>query len=387
MEDASIQLAQRYSKAVVAALGLLAGGFLMTAPAAAQSAQQLRWCNNEDGATSDMAIGGCTALIKSGNFSGRDLAIAYTNRGSAYDDKRDEDRAIADHDQAIRIDPKLDLAYNNRANAHSRKGEEDRAIADYDAAIRLNPKFAMAYNNRGTSYRHKRDYGRAIADYDAAIGINPGFADAYNNRGIAYDAMGDKERALADYTSAIRVDPKYAIAYNNRGLIHREKGEYDAAIADFDKAIAINVRYTGAYRNRGNAYVKKGDYAQAILDLSIVLAIDDRDTETYAVRGVAYQQTGDYDFGDRRFRQHPRDHSAGCWRAQQSRLCAFLSRRLRSRSRRSVACQFDGSLSRPVPLPGAIARRAACFRPRSRGAALDRQGLAVSGIRALSRTD
>jgi hypothetical protein len=94
--------AERYSRTIFVALGLIGSGFALPGQAAAQSAQQLRWCNGKDQATSDMAIDGCTALIKSGKYSGRDLAIAFTNRGSAYDDKRDEDRAIDDHDQAIR---------------------------------------------------------------------------------------------------------------------------------------------------------------------------------------------------------------------------------------------------------------------------------------------
>jgi tetratricopeptide (TPR) repeat protein len=128
-------------------------GFVFAAPADAQSAQQIRWCNGDDHATSEQSISGCTALIQSGKSSRRNLAIAYTNRGSAYDDLRDEDRAIADQDQAIKIDPKLDLAFNNRANAYGRKGEIDRALADYDEAIRLNPKFFRAFNHRGTTYR------------------------------------------------------------------------------------------------------------------------------------------------------------------------------------------------------------------------------------------
>jgi tetratricopeptide (TPR) repeat protein len=296
MEDATIQSARRYLSVIAVALGIFGGGFTLAAPAAAQSEQQVRWCNGEGHATPDLMIKGCTALIRSGKFSGQDLAVAFTNRGSAYDDERDEDRAIADHDQAIKIDPTLDLAFNNRANAYGRKGEIDRAIADYDEAIRLNPKFSAAFNNRGTTYRDdKRNAIRAIADYDEAIRTNPKFADAYNNRGIALDSLGNRDRALADYTSAIRFDPKFALAYNNRGLEYREKGEYDAAIADFSAAIAIAARYANAYRNRGNAYVKKGDYTSAIPDFNTALAIKAGDSETYAGRGLAYAKIGDYD--------------------------------------------------------------------------------------------
>jgi tetratricopeptide (TPR) repeat protein len=278
----------------VITVGMIGLILAAAAPADAQSAKQIAWCNGDGGATPELEIKGCTALIQSGKSYGRNLAIAYTNRGSAYDDLRDEDRAIADHDQAIRIDPKLDLAFNNRANAYGRKGEIERALADYDQAIRLNPKFVAALNNRGTTYRDdKRDYDRAIADYDVAIKLNPKFADAYNNRGIAFAAKGDHARAVADYTSAIRSDPKFALAYNNRGLQYRDQGDYAAAIADFDRALAISPRYANAYRNRGNAYVNTGDYDRAVSDLTTALALNAKDTETLIGRATAYERTGD----------------------------------------------------------------------------------------------
>jgi tetratricopeptide (TPR) repeat protein len=295
MEGSDLQSARRNLRVIAVALGCIGGGFALV-PAVAQSDQQVRWCNGDDHATPDLMIKGCTALIRSEKFSGQDLAIAFTNRGSAYDDKRDEDRAIADHDQAIKIDPTLDLAFNNRANAYGRKGEIDRAIADYDEAIRLNPRFSAAFNNRGTTYRDdKRNAIRAIADYDEAIRINPKFADAYNNRGIALDNLGNRDRAQADYSSAIRFDPKFALAYNNRGLEYQQKGEYDAAIVDFSAAIAINSRYSNAYRNRGNAYVKKGDYDHPIPDFTAALGINAKDSETSVDRGIAYGRIGDYD--------------------------------------------------------------------------------------------
>ncbi len=43
----------------------------------------------------------------------------------------------------------------------------DKAIADLDQAIALQPNFAAAYTNRGIAYRGKGAYDRAIADHDA----------------------------------------------------------------------------------------------------------------------------------------------------------------------------------------------------------------------------
>jgi tetratricopeptide (TPR) repeat protein len=296
MENTRIRFLRSRSKAIAVVLGLVGCGFTPAPPADAQSDRQVQWCNGDDHATPDQMIRGCTALIRSGEYSGSDLAVIFTNRGSAYDDKRDEDRAIADHNQAIKLDPKLDLAFNNRANAYGRKGDKDRAMADYDQAIKLNPKFAAAYNNRGTTWRDdRRDNVRAISDYDQAIRFNPKFADAYNNRGIANDNMGNHDRAVADFSSAIQIDPKFSLAYNNRGLQYRDKGDYAAAIADFDAATTIDSRYANAWRNRGNAYARKGDYDRAIADLTTALGMKPEDSEAIVGRGIAYGKTGDYD--------------------------------------------------------------------------------------------
>ena len=67
------------------------------------------------------------------------------------------------------------------------RAEYDKAIADYDKAIELNPTYASALNNRGLAYFNNGQKERAIADYDAAIKIEPD-AVRLNNRGNAYAA-------------------------------------------------------------------------------------------------------------------------------------------------------------------------------------------------------
>jgi tetratricopeptide (TPR) repeat protein len=56
----------------------------------------------------------------------------------------------------------LALAHNGRGNAYYDKNDNDRALADFNKAIELDPKFAFAYNNRGIAYRAKGDNERTI---------------------------------------------------------------------------------------------------------------------------------------------------------------------------------------------------------------------------------
>ena len=70
----------------------------------------------------------------------------HYKRGLALEDKGDHDKAIAEFNEAIRLDPQNAFAYKGRGVAWSKKGEFDRAMTDFDESLRINPKFADAYN-------------------------------------------------------------------------------------------------------------------------------------------------------------------------------------------------------------------------------------------------
>jgi lipoprotein NlpI len=132
------------------------------------------WCVNKGNAFSpDQQISGCTAAIQSGRWSGQDLAWAFNNRGLAYQDKHDYDRAIADYDEAIRLDPKYDPAFNNRGAAYLAKGGLDRAIADFNEAIRFDPRDSGQYLNRGLANLYSGSLPEALADLNQSSELDP----------------------------------------------------------------------------------------------------------------------------------------------------------------------------------------------------------------------
>src|SRR6202035_1531080 len=88
--------------------------------------------------------------------------------------------ALADYDQAIKVSPQAKLL-SNRGDGDQAMKDYDRAIADFDAALSLDPKFQRAYNNRGAAWRGKGDRTRALQDYAEAVRLNPSDATAAGN--------------------------------------------------------------------------------------------------------------------------------------------------------------------------------------------------------------
>src|SRR5215211_1234758 len=220
-------------------------------------------------------------------------AQLFINRGNAYKNKRDHDRAIADFNDAIRLDPKSALAFRDRGDAYTNKGDPDRAIADFNEAIRLDPKGPHALSNRGVAYAYKGDEDRAIADFDEAIRLDPKSALSFRNRGEAYANKSDNDRAIADFNEAIRLDPKSALALSSRGVAYGKKGDYDRAIADFNEAIRLDPKSAHAFRNRGVVFAYKGDDYRAVADFNEAIRLDPNDALAYCNRGMAKRNIND----------------------------------------------------------------------------------------------
>ena len=72
-------------------------------------------------------------------------------------------------------------AYYNRGVIYYRKGAYDRAIADYNQAIELNPKSDLAYYNRGKCWLHLQNWQGAISDLTVAKSMGRDIIEAFRN--------------------------------------------------------------------------------------------------------------------------------------------------------------------------------------------------------------
>jgi Flp pilus assembly protein TadD len=212
------------------ALPLALRSVLVPAIAGPPPADDLETCRNRQ-ADPGVRLPACENLLRGGQLTGRDLAIALSARAAGLMTKRDYDKAVASFSEAATADPDEPGPLIGRGWAYVQMGDDDRAMADFNQAIKLRPNAPMALNNRGTIFLRQGAVQSALDDFNAALRSNPNLFFARMNRGHVLMINKDYESALAELAEAERIKPA---DIGPRGL----RCQTYAAMRQFDQALA-----------------------------------------------------------------------------------------------------------------------------------------------------
>src|SRR3954471_15873412 len=95
----------------------------------------------------DKVLTECGAVIDNAKATRADRINALIARASIFITQGDADRAIADYDVVLQLDPALADIFNARGELQRKRGDRPKALADFAAALRLNPEHASARSN------------------------------------------------------------------------------------------------------------------------------------------------------------------------------------------------------------------------------------------------
>jgi tetratricopeptide (TPR) repeat protein len=247
-----------------------------------------------DNASLDRQIAGCTTIVESENQATENLAFALHNRGNAYRNKEQFDRAITDYDAAIKLNASSGLAFVNRGAAHQGKGAVDRAMEDYNRGIELDPSLALAFFARGTLNLMTNRFDQAVADFDKGIKLDATEPHAFNNRGTAYLSIGQYDRAVRDYDQALKLNPQLASALGNRCWIHAfAYRDLPRALVDCDESLRLQPDAPNVARTRALVGLKLETLGKAVADFSAAIQLNARDARALYGRGLARIKSGD----------------------------------------------------------------------------------------------
>jgi serine/threonine-protein kinase len=105
------------------------------------------------------------------------------------------DSALIELEEAERLDP-LDLQVKTQIGyVHRFRHDLDRAIAQFDRVIELEPSFAFGHYALGDAYTQRGEYNRGIEAFTKAIELGGRSVNHIGVLGYAYGRSGNRDRA------------------------------------------------------------------------------------------------------------------------------------------------------------------------------------------------
>lgn len=192
------------------------------------------------------AIAGYSEAIESRQLSPEQLANALINRGFAYQQAQEHDRAVDDYTAALRIDAmsgKLRAtALYNRGLSQQKLRHPVLAIEDFTSALFLEPEFAHAYYLRGTILRENGQYLFALSDFEKAIRFkHPQPHLAFYGEALTYEALHRPTEAQASLNKAVAANPSFEPARSKLAQMGALPAVADAAVKPEAELITASI--------------------------------------------------------------------------------------------------------------------------------------------------
>jgi tetratricopeptide (TPR) repeat protein len=141
----------------------------------------------------DKIMAECGGLIDNEKTAKADRIKALIARAAVFTRKDQPDRAVADYDAVLQLDPSLADIHNTRGELWWKKGDRPKALADFGAALKLNPNHAAARANF-------RSLARELERLGALLGVagKPSFNCAHARRPVEKAICANPELANLD---------------------------------------------------------------------------------------------------------------------------------------------------------------------------------------------
>ena len=191
-------------------------------------------------------------------------ALAHLMKGVDLENAGQIDGAIAEHEEAVKQDPKLAQAHANLIALYARAGRAEKAESEYRATVELNPNLPQSHYDYGVFLVSQQRYREAEAAFRKALESSPKYAEAHSNLGAMLEREGKSEEAIQHYRTAIEDKPNFRMAHFQLGRLLMTKKRNGEAIKELSQTVTPEDADTPRYLYAlGVAYAESGDYASA----------------------------------------------------------------------------------------------------------------------------
>ncbi len=133
---------------------------------------------------------------------------AYVMRGHAYYEMEQDDQALADISQGVKLAPRSAFAHSMLGLVHLTGSRFEEAGKAYAAALQCDSDYEMALVGEAVVALQREDFPTVFRRCDQVLKTTPGHAGALIARGEALAATGKLQEALADADKVLADQPE-----------------------------------------------------------------------------------------------------------------------------------------------------------------------------------
>lgn len=149
---------------------------------------------------------------------------------------------------------------NDRAIEYWKRDRFNEAIAQWEDALRMNPNVAEIHHNLGNAYAHQNLPDKAIESLKQALFIDPTLVEAYNKMGCIFYDQGNREMAISSWNQALEVDPDFTEALHNLHLAESTpQFDVNSEIPEYEHGDSVEEEEKSSWLTRVGQWFKGGN--------------------------------------------------------------------------------------------------------------------------------
>jgi tetratricopeptide (TPR) repeat protein len=194
--------------------------------------------------------------------------------------------------EVLQSQPWNSMAHQNVAAFLEKAGQDEAAIEQYRETVRLDPKAAQAHYQLAMLLNRRGAHDEAAAHFTEAARILPlKSKKMHNDIGVALYMAGHNDQAIQEFRDTIAIDPSFWAAHKNLGTALQKAGRFQDAVESFQTALRLNPQAIDIYNDLANSYFRLNQRPQAIVALKrgLELAQAAGDTENSKKFAAALQ--------------------------------------------------------------------------------------------------
>lgn len=196
--------------------------------------------------------------------------------------------------------------YLHGINLTDKRTREDaeKAIANFERAVTLDPNYAQAF--AGLAYAHTTakvngadtsfHCAKALETAQQALSLDTSLAEAYSILAMnQHSCQWDQKAAETSHRKALELSPNSAFVRRFYGIFLTNSGRADESVKEIKNSIELDPTSLFSQKQLGRALFFGRRYDEAIEQLKATRELDANDSEQAGFISTAYEMKGDFD--------------------------------------------------------------------------------------------